>query len=259
MRLPATIVALCLSTATTRAEPVDLELVLAMDASASISNSEYLLQIKGTAAAFRDPEVQSAIRSGPYGRIAVAVSLWSDQSLPRIDTGWHVLSDKANIEQFADLVRRFKVGADDKPELGWGGGTFIGEGVMRALEMLDENGHDGLRRVIDVSGDGPETFFEYAQNIKIGPARATAQAAGVTINGLPIITNQQPTLEEYYRTKVVAGPGAFVVPADGFEDFARAIREKLLREIQISVGNATYGKSSEIAVSQAQLPGRHHR
>lgn len=235
MRIATALFACLLGTGAS-AEPVDLELVLAMDASASISNREYILQVQGTAAAFRDPDVQSAIRSGPYGRIAVTVMLWSDGSLPETSSGWYVLSDAASVDAFAKMVGRFRLNDDDTLAIGAGGGTAIGSGVAEALRLLETNGHEGLRRVIDVSGDGPETHFEFSRDIKIGAAGDVAVARGVNINGLPIVTRNAPNLEAYYRDEVIAGAGAFVVKADGFNDFARAIREKLVREIRISIG-----------------------
>lgn len=236
MRFGAALFAFLFGVTNAAAEPVDLELVLAMDASASISNREYVLQVQGTAAAFREPDVQSAIRSGPYGRIAVTVMLWSDGSLIKTNSGWHVLSNAASVEQFAQVLNRFRLNDDNSLSIGSGGGTAIGSGVAEALRLITSNQHEGLRRVIDVSGDGPETQFEFSRDIKIGPAGDLAASQGVNINGLPIVTRNAPDLAEYYRREVIAGPGAFVIVAEGFDDFARAIREKLLREIQISIG-----------------------
>lgn len=212
-------------------EAVDLELVLAMDASGSISTSEYILQLEGTAAAFRDPAVQAAIKSGPAGKIAVSVMLWSDASFPKIKSGWFVLDNPQSANAFAELVETFQLSEDRTVNIG-GGGTGIGAGVHEAIEMLNSNPQHGLRRVIDVSGDGIETEFSFSKGVMVRDAKLIAQANGITINGLPILSENFPALDEYFRNEVIVGPGAFVEKANGFADFGRAIRRKLLREIQ---------------------------
>lgn len=213
------------------AEDVDLELVLAMDASGSISENEYLLQLNGTADAFMDPAIQSAILSGPAGKIAVNVMLWSDAAFPKVDSGWFVLEDEASILAFATIIRTFKLTSEGKIGVG-GGGTGIGAGVLQGLKLIRENGFNGLRRVIDVSGDGIETEFWFKTNTPTThDAKKEAEREGVTVNGLPILNRTFPDLDQYYYENVIHGPGAFVVKAESFEDFSRAIREKLWREI----------------------------
>ena len=226
-----------------RAEEVDLELVLAMDGSGSISEREYILQLEGTARAFEDAAIQQAIVSGPIGKIAVSVLIWSDAAFPKFKSGWFVLSDAASADQFAARVRNFHKHTGRKFGIG-GGGTGIGEGVKVALQMLAGNGHRGLRRVIDVSGDGVETDPWFEKAITLPPARALADAQGVQVNGLPILNKDFPRLDQYYRDEVITGPGAFIVAADGFEDFGRAILEKLLREIdhRIAAGPGNHNK-----------------
>jgi len=149
-----------------QAEQVDLELVLAMDASGSISNSECILQLEATAAAFRDPAIQAAITSGPAGQIAVSAMLWSDAAFPKIRSGWFVLDSARSADAFARLVETFQLSEDRTVNIG-GGGTGIGAGVHEAVEMLDTNAHHGLRRVIDVSGDGIETKFSFSRGIMV--------------------------------------------------------------------------------------------
>lgn len=213
------------------AEDVDLELVLAMDASGSISEKEYLLQLNGTADAFMDPAIQSAILSGPAGKIAVNVMLWSDAAFPKVDSGWFILDNEASILAFATILRTFKLTSEGKIGIG-GGGTGIGAGVLQALKLIRENGINGLRRVIDVSGDGIETEFWFKTNTPTTvDAKKEAEREGVTVNGLPILNRSFPDLDQYYYENVIYGPGAFVVKAENFEDFSRAIREKLWREI----------------------------
>ena len=140
------------ATATERA--VDLELLLAVDASGSVSAEEFELQIGGIAAAFRDPEVFEAVRSGPMQRIAVAVMIWSDARSRKAISKWHVIDSQAAAHDFADIVmaqlqRR-------KSFLGKSG-TGIGAAIGQGLKELRSNGIDGTRLAIDVSGDGHET------------------------------------------------------------------------------------------------------
>ena len=220
--------------ASSLAEEVDLELVLAMDASGSISNAEYLLQLDGTAAAFRDASIQSAITSGPTGKIAVNLMLWSDAANPKVSSGWFVLDDASSANGFAKYVQEFQL--NDQREITYGGGgTGIGAGVEEALRLIANNRFNGLRKIIDVSGDGIETQFWFSRSILIEEAKLLSEAAGVTINGLPILTQDHPYLDQYYKEKVISGPGAFVITAKDFTDFGRAIREKLLREISSSI------------------------
>lgn len=228
-------IALC---APTHAEEVDLELVLAMDASGSISEKDYVLQLEGTAAAFRDPEIHRAISSGPLGRIAVAVILWSDAAYDKIDSGWYLLDSPQSANAFATSIRRFQLTDDDKLTGGIGGGTGIGAGVAASLDLLNRNKYKGLRRIIDVSGDGIETEFEFSKGLMIRDAKKVAELQSVMINGLAILSENFPKLDDYYRKEVISGPGSFVEVADGFEDFGRAIKRKLLREISNNLAQA---------------------
>lgn len=220
-----------------QSEEVDLELVLAMDASGSVSEKEYLLQLNGTAAAFRDLEIIEAIQAGPTGRIAVALMLWSDAAFPKEKSPWFILKDQNSISQFASFVERFQISENNAVSLGSGGGTGIGSGVQAALNMIASNGYDGLRKVIDVSGDGIETEFDFSKGIMIRDAKLLAGLQNVTINGLPILGGDSPNLDAYYQTEVISGPGAFIVVAEDFDDFGRAIRQKLLREIRSNVAD----------------------
>ena len=209
-----------------------------MDASGSISEQEYLLQLRGTASAFRDLEIIEAIQAGPVGKIAVALMLWSDASNPKEKSSWFILSDSQSSNQFANYVENFQVNDDDTLSMGGGGGTGIGSGVQEALSMLATNGHNGLRKVVDVSGDGIETEFSFSKGVMIRDAKLLAALQNVTINGLPILGPNYPELDRYYREEVIIGPGAFIVTAESFDDFGRAIREKLLREIRSNVATA---------------------
>lgn len=230
---------LLLATAPAHAEEVDLELVLAMDGSGSISAHEFKLQIEATAAALVEPSVKRAILSGPTGRIAIAGLIWSDAAFQKYPTQWHLLSSEPDIENFANSLLKFNNPANEQTRQGkGGGGTAIGDGIVYALEMIRSNRFNGLRKVVDVSGDGVETDPWFNKKTFMLPeARVLANAQNVTVNGLAILTDNAK-LDEYYRDNVIQGPGAFVIKADDFVDFHRAIRLKLLREISVRIGVA---------------------
>lgn len=203
-------------------QSVDLELVLAVDASGSVDEQEFSLQLSGIAAGFRDEKVREAIRAGPEGRIGVNLLVWADHQVPKDTSGWTVIGSDAEAEAFARLVENFPRNQN--------GATGIGEGIAASLHAIDESGLDARRKVIDVSGDGRETpAREYV--VLLPQARAMANARGVTINGLAI-TNEDPGLLSYYRNAVQMGPGSFAIEAPDYQAFAEAMRRKLLREIQ---------------------------
>lgn len=231
------------------AEEVDLELVLAMDGSGSISEAEYILQLAGTAAALRDPSIGQSILSGPLGRIAISVVIWSDAAFQKFDSGWFVLSDDASIDGFAHRVLNFHKHTGRKFGIG-GGGTGIGEGVRYAIESIQSNNYNGLRKTIDVSGDGIETDPWFREAMMMPDAKVLAAANGVTINGLAILTDF-PELDQWYRENVIIGPGSFVIKADDFEDFAQAIRAKLWREISYSISCHECGPSGVSRVARS--------
>jgi hypothetical protein len=203
--------------------PVDLELVLAVDASGSVDDAEYALQLQGIAAALRDPEVQAAIAKQPLGRSAVALLIWSENNRPKDLSPWAVLSDAASIEAFATTIERW-------PRRIANGGTGIGKAMQAGAHALTENAFNGSRLVVDISGDGRETP---PSDWSLGPpeGRAYAEARGVVINALAILTDD-PELAAYFRREVIVGQDAFVLSADSYESFAEAMRIKLLREFQ---------------------------
>lgn len=200
-------------------EPVDIEIVLAVDASISVDGTELDLQRQGFAAAFRDPAVVDAIRANAQG-VAVSLVLWAGAEQQRTVLGWTLLTDAASSLRFADAVD-----AALRVDPGFQGKTAIGDAMYFALRSLDANAYAGGRRKIDLSGDGHAN-----EGFKPEPVRDFAVLSGVTVNGLAII-NDEPYLEEYYRTHVVGGPGAFVVVAADYQAFVDAIRRKLLQEL----------------------------
>lgn len=209
-------------TVATAQQVVDLELVLAVDASASVSNSEYRLQMDGIAAAFRDAGVLKAIQSGPLERIGVALIVWADAEEPKQTSDWFVVSGPEEAEEFAQIVERFPREVN--------GGTGIGAGILHAIDQLRNNRLRSARRVVDVSGDGMESDTKsFSQTIDY--ARRAATDEQITINGLAILTDDE-NLEEWYWKNVATGLGRFVMVANNFEDFANAMKKKLIQEIQ---------------------------
>ena len=205
-----------------RAEtPVDLQLVVAVDASGSVDDREYALQLGGIAAAFRDARVLRAIAEGPTGRIGVALVGWAESNRPKAASRWHIVDDAASAEIFARTVETF-----GRPV---GGGTGIGRAMTFSVTLLERSGLAGTRRVIDISGDGRETTFR-EWSVPPEQARHAAIDRGITINGLAILS-EDPDLEAYYARSVIAGPGAFVMTVATIEDFSIAMRTKLIREI----------------------------
>lgn len=200
-------------------QPVDLELVLAVDISSSVSTDEYNLQMGGLADAFRDPLVAAAIRAAGNLGVAVALIQWSDNRRQFVSVEWALLRDRASTNAFAD-----EIAAAPRLVVA-GGGTAIGGAVKFGAAQLEDNGYLGLRRVIDVSGDGRTN-----QGRPDRPLRDAAVARGITINGL-VILNEEPALDSYYRDHIIGGAGAFVMTTMDFSSYARAILAKLVREI----------------------------
>jgi len=206
---------------------VDLELVLAVDASGSVDDGEFRMQLAGIAAAFRDREVVEAIARGYHGHIAVALLVWSDAHVPKDMGRWYVIRTVEDAEAFA-------LRALHHPRQVRNGATGIGAGIAAGINMMQVNGLDGVRRVVDVSGDGVESPLDTSLHLGamlLHNARPMAAKYDVIVNGLAITTDV-PNLDVWYENNVKMGPGSFVMRADGYEDFARAMRAKLLREIE---------------------------
>ncbi len=205
---------------------VDLELVIATDVSYSIDETEALLQREGVAAAFRSKEVIAAIRSGFLRRIAVAYIDYSSTIHNRLVIDWTIVRDRKSAEAFAAALL--------KSPPTFGRRTSISDAVELATQLIEGNAIEGTRRVIDVSGDGPNNWGRLIDQV-----RDETAARRITINGLPIVNQADqfssryylPDLDDYYRGCVIGGPGAFLVVARDFKDFARAIRRKLILEI----------------------------
>ncbi len=207
-------------------QTVDLELVLAVDVSGSVDEFEARLQRDGYVTAFVDPVVVNAVRSGPLGRIAVAYFEWAGFGHAIKTVDWVILSSAEDAQAFAARL--------DAAPLARGRFTSISGAIGYALTLFPNNGFEGSRRVIDISGDGPNNSGPVVNFVC-----DEALANDITINGLPIINQrpqpfglpQMPDLDLYFENCVIGGPGAFIVVADTFQDFGSAIRRKLILEI----------------------------
>lgn len=217
--LAAVIVMLCtVGMARAESPPVGTALILLIDVSGSIDNTEYDLQREGIAGAFRDPAVVKAIWNQPYGRMVVAVVEWSDTA--SVVLPWTLIEDEESSRRFASLV--------DRIERTSRGSTALGSAIAFAVDLFDTCGCEAARRVIDVSGDGVNN----SGALTAAAGRDIAVERGIVVNGLPITGDGSDVgLYEHYDSEVKGGQGAFIVEASGFEDFARAMRQKLVLEI----------------------------
>lgn len=200
------------------APPVDLALVLAVDASRSVDPEEFDLQRLGYASAFRDPRVLDAIRGGSIGSIAAVYFQWSGPQVQYLSVPWSVLREPAEIAAFADAI-------EGSERTVFGGGTSVSGAIDFGVSLLAAVPAEPARRVIDVSGDGSNNNGRLPVY-----ARDEAVAAGITINGLTIL-NDEPLLDRYYFANVIGGPGSFVIATSDYGTFAEAILSKLIREI----------------------------
>jgi hypothetical protein len=198
--------------------PVDLALVLAVDASGSVNQTRFDLQKHGYAQAFRSKEVIEAIAAGADHAIAVAMVQWTGPSLHIQVVPWTRIADAASAQALADAI-------DAGRRQLYGGGTSLSGAIDTGAAILAVSPFRSLRRVIDISGDGSNNAGRLAET-----ARDEAVKQGITINGLPI-TWIEPGLDAYYRGSVIGGPGAFVISIDSYDNFADAILQKLVTEI----------------------------
>lgn len=197
---------------------VDLQLVLAVDASGSVNQYRFELQKQGYVAAFRHPRVLQAIGSGGNQAIAATLVQWTGPTMQVQVVDWMRIGDERTSEAFAAAV-------EQGPRHLFGGGTSISGAIDHAMTLFPRNPFRGGRRVIDVSGDGSNN-----RGRAVTLARDEAVAAGVGINGLPILA-LEPDLDRYYRDYVIGGPGAFMIAAERYETFGESILKKLIAEI----------------------------
>ncbi|MEX2631142.1 MAG: DUF1194 domain-containing protein [Tistlia sp.] len=219
--------ALCLPPATAAAQErdfVDLELVLAVDVSRSMDLHEQEVQRAGYVAAFRHPQVLEAITGGSHGRIAVLYLEWAGAALQEVIVPWSLVEGRASAEAFAARLEAAPLRDATR--------TSISGGLAFAARRFEESGVFGLRRVIDVSGDGPNNM-----GAPVDVVRDELVEQGITINGLPLLLGRPggfldiELLDLYYEDCVIGGPGAFLVPVTDISEFGTAIRRKLILEI----------------------------
>ena len=196
----------------------DIVLALMVDASGSVNQKRFELQRRGYADAFRNRQVLNAIRGGANGSIAVIMVQWTGPSMQALAVPWTLIKDEASANAFADAI-------EAAPRQLFGGGTSVSGAIDHAMLLLQAAPYRGLKRVIDISGDGSNN-----RGRDVREARDEAVRAGVIINGLPIVSLEYD-LDKYFFDNVIGGPGAFIVPADSYDNFGQAIVRKLVLEI----------------------------
>ncbi|MBI3703225.1 MAG: DUF1194 domain-containing protein [Rhizobiales bacterium] len=204
---------------------VDVELVIAVDVSYSMDPEEQALQREGYVLALKSPEFLRALREGVNGKIAVTYFEWAGQYDQKILMPWRLIDGPEAADSVANELARAPYRRASR--------TSIAGGLRFAKPLFDNSGYRGLRRVIDVSGDGANN-----DGPLVVPIRDDVLAAGITINGLPIMlkrpnpgTMDIEDLDIYYEDCVIGGPGAFVVPIRERAEFIKATRTKLILEI----------------------------
>jgi hypothetical protein len=214
---------LALLAAPAKAEEVDLELLLLVDVSRSMSASELELQRQGYVEALRSDAVAAALGRALTGRMALAYVEWAGETRQRVIQDWRLIESRDDLLAVADLLETDRTTRQSR--------TSITAALRFGAGYFDDNGFEGMRRVIDISGDGPNN-----QGGLVTAARDAVVAQGITVNGLPLMTEDGSfmridDLDRYYELCVIGGPGAFVMPVTGWEDFAEAVTRKLVLEI----------------------------
>ena len=207
------------------APSVDIELVIAVDISYSMDLDELAVQREGYALAIVSKEFLQALKNGPNSKIAVTYFEWSASTDQKIIIPWRVIDGPETADAVANEIMKTPVRRGSR--------TSISGAIYFAMPLFDENPHRGLRRVIDISGDGPNN-----NGAPVTGARDAALEKGIVINGLPIMVKEPSystvdidDLDLYYEDCVIGGPGSFVVSIKDREKFKEAIRTKLLLEV----------------------------
>lgn len=200
---------------------VDVELVLAVDTSRSMDYEEVRVQREGYVEALKHKEFIDAVKTGLNGRIAISYFEWAGDVVPDSVLGWQVIETEQDAINFANKLEARPINTQRR--------TSISAAIAQGATMIVANSYRGTRQVIDVSGDGPNNSGN-----PVEPARDKALEAGMIINGLAIMLRPSGApggLDKYYADCVVGGPGSFVLPVHDIEDFAVAVRRKLVLEI----------------------------
>lgn len=212
------VMAVAVPAAAEEKQPVDVLLVMAIDASASVSQLVFERQLEGHAAAFRDPLVHNAVQSGYYGKIAVALMLWSNPTDNRLVVPWRVVGGADDALRFADEI-------DALPRKVGGGSTGLGASLVAGMKQIQRAPFKAARRIMDVSSNG-------FNNIGVRPelTKPALEFAEIDVNAL-VIMDEYDWLQGYYTDSVIVGPASFVMPVGDVEDYADAILRKLVREL----------------------------
>ncbi|MFG1346434.1 DUF1194 domain-containing protein [Xanthobacter autotrophicus DSM 431] len=204
---------------------VDVELVLAVDISYSMDQEEQALQREGYANALVSREFLDALRLGPNGRVAVAYVEWAGENEQQVVVAWRLIDGPETARAFVEALNAAPLKRVYR--------TSISSALLYSADQFDLSGFHGIRRVIDISGDGVNN-----QGPPVALARDSVVSRGITVNGLPIVLKRGassaldiPELDVYYEDCVIGGPGAFVIPIQTREEFARAIKTKLVLEV----------------------------
>jgi hypothetical protein len=206
---------------------VDVELMLAVDVSGSMTANELRIQREGYVAALQSEDVIKAIESGRLGKVAVAYIEWAREDRQRVLAPWTLIDGRSSAEAFAEKIAAAPISNMRN--------TSISGAIRTAALALQSNAFEGDRLIIDVSGDGANN-----QGGPVTQARDAAIDAGITINGLPIEAERwaganvfapNATLSDYYEECVIGGPLAFVIAVKDWPEFGVAVRRKLVLEL----------------------------
>ncbi|MCC6781122.1 MAG: DUF1194 domain-containing protein [Hyphomicrobiales bacterium] len=235
--LAVTLLGVCTVLPVRAAEQVDLLLVLSSDVSRSVDQPKFRLQREGYAAAISNPQVLDAIKSGANQRIAVSFVEWSGFGAQKLVIDWTIVDGTETARKFGDQLLELPRSFADR--------TSISGGIEFAAAQLERAPFQSARRTIDVSGDGTNNA---GRDVRL--ARDEVVAKGIVVNGLVILsarpipwnaehTNPPGGLEKYYQDNVIGGPGSFVIVAEDFPSFGRAIVKKLIAEIALLPGRSS--------------------
>lgn len=214
---------------------VDVELVLAVDTSRSMDPDEMRIQREGYVEALRHKEFMDAVKSGLTGRIAISYFEWAGGPVPGSILDWQIIATQQDADAFADKLEARPIEGQRR--------TSISSAIDQGASMIATSALKGMRQVIDISGDGPNNSGD-----PVEPARDKAVGKGVVINGLAIMIRPSDApggLDKYYADCVIGGPGAFVLPVHDIDDFAVAVRRKLVMEISGKEAEPTVKKIAE--------------